>query len=81
MESIFTGNDMSELFPNPWKSAGTSSAPERSAFSPTSRGEAAFPFPHCHWSGQVFLCLLLRRAGRSSKVPLGVASSSCKGQG
>lgn len=45
MESIFTGDDRRELFPNPQKSSGMSSTtPDCSAFSPTLRGEA-FLFP------------------------------------
>lgn len=70
---------MSELLPNPRKSAGMCSTPECSAFSLTLRGEAAFPFPPIV-TGPLFLSLLQRRAGRSV-VPLGGASLSCKGQG
>lgn len=68
MKSIFIGDDTSKLFPNPWKSAGMGSTPECSALSPTLRGGAAFPFPSIV-TGPLFLCFLLRRAGRSV-VPL-----------
>lgn len=63
MQSIFTGEDTSELFPKPRRSAGMCSTPECSAFSPTLRGEAAFPFPPTV-TGPLLLCLVPRRAGR-----------------
>lgn len=76
MKSISIGEDMSELLPNPRRSAGMCSTPECSAFSPTLRGEAAFPFPAIV-TGPLFLSLLHRRAGRSM-VPLGGPHSAAK---
>ena len=84
MKSVFAGEDTNELFPNHQapstsasaESAGTCSDPECSAFSPTLRGEVAFPFPPIGM-GLLFICLLLRRAGRST-VPLGVPHPAAK---
>lgn len=84
MKSVFAGEDTSEPFPNPQapstsasaESAGTCSDSKCSAFSPTLRGEAAFPFPPIGM-GPVFICFLPRRAGRST-VPLGVPRPAAK---
>lgn len=58
------------------ENAGTCSALELSVVSPTLRGEAAFPFPPIG-TGLLFICCLLRRAGRST-VPLGVPHPAAK---
>lgn len=83
-KSIFAGEDTSELYPNlqapstsaSAESAGTCSDSQCFAFSPTLRGESAFPF-HPFSMGLLLICLLPKRAGRST-VPLGVPHPSAE---